>query len=122
MGADYNSPMRFALLAAMTLFASTGVAAHEKFKIVGTIAVVHAGQLDVKSVDGSTYEMDFPDAAAVFQNNRKVGRAALKPGAKVTVNAIGHDFFDLEVVEVHITDQGDGSAWLHALAGSLQEQ
>lgn len=114
--------MRFALLAALALFASTGVAAHEKFKIVGTIAVVHAEQLDVKSVDGSTYEMDFPDSAAVFQNNRKVGRAALTPGTKVTVNAIGHDFFDLEVVEVHVADHGDASAGLHALAGSLQQQ
>jgi hypothetical protein len=40
----------------------------------------------------------------VFKRNRKVGRAELKPGLKVTVNALGHDFFDLEVVEVHIAE------------------
>jgi hypothetical protein len=80
----------------------TGV--HEKFKIVGTVANVHAEQLDVKGIDGSIYEMDFFDSAPVFRRNTKVGRSALKPGVKVTVNALGHDFFDLEVVEVHLTD------------------
>ena len=95
--------MRLALAAALVaLTAATGVA-HEKFKIVGTVAKVHAEQLDVKSVDGSTYEMDMFDSVAVFRNNRKVAKSELKPGVKVTVNALGHDFFDLEVVEVHIT-------------------
>lgn len=77
---------------------------HEKFKIVGTVVKVHAEQLDVKGIDGSIYEMDFFDSAPVFRRNTKVGRVALKPGVKVTVNALGHDFFDLEVVEVHVTD------------------
>lgn len=83
--------------------ATTGIA-HEKFKIVGTIAKVHAEQLDVKSIDGSTYEMDMFDSVAVFRNNTKAGRSELKPGVKVTVSALGHDFFDLEAVEVHIAD------------------
>lgn len=86
----------------MTLASPAG--AHEKFKIVGTIVKVHAEQLDVKSVDGSTYEMDMFESVAVFRNNRKVTRAELKPGVKVTVNALGHDMFDLEVVEVHIAN------------------
>lgn len=67
------------------------------------MAKVHAEQLDVKSVDGSTYEMDMFDSVAVFHRNRKVAKSELKPGVKVTVNALGHDLFDLEVVEVHIT-------------------
>ena len=77
---------------------------HEKFKIVGAVVKVHAEQLDVKGIDGSIYEMDFFDSAPVFRRNTKVGRAALQPGVKVTVHALGHDFFDLEVVEVHLTE------------------
>lgn len=96
--------MRFVLAAMLALLVTTTAVAHEKFKIVGTIAKVHAEQLDVKSVDGSTYEMDMFDSVAVFRQNRKVAKSELKPGAKVTVNALGHDLFDLEVVEVHITD------------------
>jgi hypothetical protein len=95
--------MRFVLAAALAVAMTASGAAHEKFKIVGTVARVHAEQLDVKSVDGSTYEMDMFDSVAVFRNNRKVAKSELKPGVKVTVNAMGHDFFDLEVVEVHIT-------------------
>jgi hypothetical protein len=95
--------MRLFFAAAVVVALSAAGVAHEKFKIVGTVAKVHAEQLDVKSVDGSTYEMDMFDSVAVFRQNRKVSRAELKPGVKVTVHALGHDFFDLEVVEVHIT-------------------
>jgi Cu/Ag efflux protein CusF len=95
--------MRFALAAALLMVTTMSGAAHEKFKIVGTVAKVHAGQLDVKSVDGSTYEMDMPDSAPVFRQNRKVAKSELEPGARVTVLALGHDFFDLEVTEVHIS-------------------
>ena len=77
--------------------------AHEKFKIVGVVAKLHPEQLDVKGVDGSTYEMDMFDSVPVFRRNTKVPRSELKPGTKVTVHALGHDFFDLEVTEVHIT-------------------
>ena len=104
MPADYNSPMRLALAVALIAMLASPVVAHEKFKIVGTVVKVHAEQLDVKGVDGSIYEMDMFDSVAVFRKNRKVARTELKPGVKVTVNALGHDFFDLEVVEVHITE------------------
>jgi hypothetical protein len=95
--------MRWVLAGLLALAVTATAVAHEKFKIVGTVAKVHAEQLDVKSVDGSIYEMDMFDSVAVFRNNRKVSRAELQPGVKVTVNALGHDFFDLEVVEIHIT-------------------
>jgi hypothetical protein len=96
--------MRLVLLGVVVAMLAAPAVAHEKFKIVGTVAKVHAEQLDVKAIDGSTYEMDMFESAVVFKRNRKVARAELKPGLQVTVNALGHDFFDLEVVEVHITD------------------
>jgi hypothetical protein len=95
--------MRFVLAALVAAILTSPAGAHEKFKIVGTVVKVHAEQLDVKGVDGSTYEMDMLDSAPVFKQNRKVGRTELKAGVKVIVNALGHDFFDLEVVDVHIT-------------------
>ena len=96
--------MRAFLAAAMVVVFASGASSHEKFKIVGTVVQVHAEQLDVKGVDGSTYEMDFFDSAPVFHRGARVGRSALKPGVKVTVNALGHDLFDLEVTEVHLAD------------------
>ena len=94
--------MRFVLAVALVTMLASPAGAHEKFKIVGTVAKVHAEQLDVKSVDGSTYEMDMFESAVVFRKNRKVARSELKPGVRVVVNALGHDMFDLEIVEVHI--------------------
>src|SRR5687768_18611256 len=88
--------MRLVLAAAFAVLLSSAGDAHEKFKIVGTVVKVHAEQLDVKAVDGSTYEMDMFDSAPVFRQNRKVAKSELKPGVKVTVNALGHDMFDLE--------------------------
>ena len=104
MTADYNSGMRFVMAIAVAALLASPAVAHEKFKIVSTVVKVHAEQLDVKSIDGSTYEMDMFESAVVFRRNRKVARTELKPGVKVTVNALGHDFFDLEVVEVHLVD------------------
>lgn len=104
MAQDYNSGMVRVVLAAVVMaMLVLPAGAHEKFRIVGTVVNVHAEQLDVKGVDGSIYEMDMPESAVVFRQNRKVARTQLQPGVKVTVNALGHDFFDLEVVEVHIT-------------------
>jgi hypothetical protein len=96
--------MRLVLSLTMAAMLAAPAGAHEKFKIVGTVVKVHAEQLDVKGVDGSTYEMDMLESAVVFRKNRKVARAELKPGVRVTVNALGHDLFDLEIVEVHITE------------------
>jgi hypothetical protein len=105
MPADYNSGMRARLVAAVLLAAlATPVGAHEKFKIVGSVAKVHAEQIDVKAVDGATWEIDFPADTPVTRKLQKVGRAGLKPGVKVIVHALGHDFFDLEAVEVQITE------------------
>jgi len=97
--------MGFRLAAAVlvTLMAAP-LTAHEKFKIVGSVAKVHAGQIDVKAIDGATYEIDFPADTPVTYKLKKVGRAGLKPGVKVIVHALGHDFFDLEAVEVQLVD------------------
>jgi hypothetical protein len=78
--------------------------AHEKFKIVGSVVKVLAEEIHIKAVDGATYEIDFPDNTPVTRKLKKVGRAELKPGVKVIVNALGHDMFDLEAVEVQLVD------------------
>ena len=80
--------------------------AHEKFKIVGTVAALKKDEIAVKAVDGATYEIDFTDAAVVTdKNHKKIDRAKLKVGQKVVVLALGHDMFDLEAYEVQLTDR-----------------
>ena len=95
---------RLIVVAAFLALLAAPTVAHEKFKIVGSVVKIHAAQIDVKAVDGATYEIDFPDGVPVTRKNKKVARSELKPGAKVIVNALGHDMFDLEAVEVQLVD------------------
>lgn len=85
------------LLVALAL---TGISGHEKFKFVGSIVTVHATQLDVKAVDGATYEIDMNETTQVMQGLKKLPQSVLRPGLQVTVDALGHDMFDLEAVLV----------------------
>jgi hypothetical protein len=98
--------MRHALIAVALVAAVAIVTAHEKFKIVGTVAALKKDEIAVKAIDGATYEIDFTDAAVVTdRNHKKIDRAMLQVGEKVTVLALGHDQFDLDAYEVQLTDR-----------------
>lgn len=95
---------RLTVAAVVLVLTVAPTVAHEKFKIVGSVVKIHAEQIDVKAVDGATYEIDFLDGVLVTRNHKKVARTELRVGAKVIVNALGHDMFDLEAVEVQLVD------------------
>lgn len=98
--------MRSTLLALALAAAVASTAAHEKFKIVGTIAALKHDEIAIKSIDGSTYEIDMNEKTAVMDRHRnRLSHADLKIGAKATVMALGHDQFDLEAFEIHLTDR-----------------
>jgi hypothetical protein len=92
------------VLLAMIVTASASLVAHEKFKIVGTIVKVHADQLDVKAIDGATYEIDMNESTPVMRGLKKVPRSELRAGQQVVVDALGHDMFDLEAVLIQLKD------------------
>jgi hypothetical protein len=98
--------MRTWLMAIALVLAIATVGAHEKFKIVGTIAALKKDEIAIKSVDGATYEIDMNDKTAVMGRHRnKLTHADLKVGAKATIMALGHDQFDLEAFEIQLTDR-----------------
>jgi hypothetical protein len=82
------------------------LSAHEKFKIVGTVAALKKDEIAIKSIDGATYEIDLLDSTVVTgKGHKKVDRALLKVGEKVVVMALGHDMFDLEAFEIQLVDR-----------------
>jgi hypothetical protein len=94
------------LVAVSLVVLAAFLSAHEKFKIVGSVAGLKKDEIAIKAIDGATYEIDFPDSAVVTdKNHKKVDRARLKVGEKVVVMALGHDIFDLEAFEVQLTDR-----------------
>jgi len=98
--------MRSFFTALLALLLVSGLLAHEKFKIVGTVAALKKDEIAVKAIDGATYEIDFTDSAVVTdKNHKKIDRAKVKVGEKVIVLALGHDMFDLEAFEVQLVDR-----------------
>ena len=101
-------PFAALILAAVATAATAPILllAHEKFKIVGTVAGLKSGEIAVKAIDGATYEIDMDDGAAITdKNHKKIARSNLTVGARVVVLALGHDMFDLEAFEIQLVDQ-----------------
>ena len=98
--------MRAIVTAAVIAVFAVGVAAHEKFKIVGSVVALKTDEVAVKAIDGATYEIDINDGTVVTdKNHKKIDRANLRVGASVVVLALGHDMFDLEAFEVQLVDR-----------------
>jgi hypothetical protein len=98
--------MRVLLIAALLVVTMAFVAAHEKFKIVGSVVGVKTDEVAVKSIDGATYEIDLLESTVVTdKHHKKLDRKELKPGVSVVVMALGHDMFDLEAFEVQLVEK-----------------
>lgn len=98
--------MRSVIALSVALFLAGNAIAHEKFKIVGSVAGLKTDEIAVKAIDGATYEIDMNDGSVVTdKNHKKIDRSNLKVGANVVVLAMGHDLFDLEAFEIQLVDR-----------------
>jgi len=61
-------------------------AAHEKFRIVGTVVKVQATELDVKAGDGQVYEIDMDEKTTITRDKKKVARSEVRAGRRVVVD------------------------------------
>ena len=94
---------RYFIAILLSVTVAVTLSAHEKFRIVGAIVKVHATQLDVKAVDGATYEIDMTESTQVVRDLKKVPQSELRAGQRVVVEALGHDMFDLMAVLVTLS-------------------
>ncbi len=79
------------------------VAAHDDYRVIGTIVKVSAKSLDVKQTkDGKTIAMAMDEATLVTRDKKTIGAKELKAGLNVVVDARGDSLEDLLVVEVRI--------------------
>jgi hypothetical protein len=91
-----------AIVAAL-MISGTTLSAHDKYRIVGTVAKVAGTVLDVtQTKDGKTITMDMTEKTVVTRDKKNVGRAELKTGLNVVVDALGDSLDELDVVEVRI--------------------
>ena len=90
-------------IVAALVVSSTSLAAHEKYRVIGTVAKVEGTVVDVKQTkDGKTITMDMTEKTVVTRDKKKVGRAELKTGVSVVVDAVGDSLDELDIVEIRI--------------------
>jgi len=81
--------------------------AHDEFRFVGTVVKMdnQKSRLSMKFKENSkdvTVEIAILADTAITRDKKKVAKSELKPGLSVVVDALGHDYSDLEAVEVRI--------------------
>ncbi len=78
-------------------------AAHNDYRIIGTITEVAAKTLGVKQTkDGKTISMATDEATLVTRDKKKVSATELKAGLSVVVDANGDSLEDLVALEIRI--------------------
>lgn len=86
-----------------TCLAAAALAAHDDYRILGTVVRLAAPTLEVKQTkDGKTIAMKMDSATIVTRDKKKVAVAELRPGQNVVVDARGDSLEDLVVLEVRL--------------------
>lgn len=91
------------LLSVAVLGSSVTVGAHDKYRIVGTVAKLASDQIDVKQVkDGQIVEIDLTKNTKVTRDKKIVSVKDIKVGGSVVIDAYGDSILDLEALEIRI--------------------
>lgn len=92
---------RLMVLAAIALLAATA-AAHERFRIVGTIARRQAETIEISTKEGRKSWVAIDKKTVVTRDGKKVAVATLKSGESVVVDALGDDASDLVAQQIRV--------------------
>lgn len=88
-------------MVAVLMAGGATLAAHQSFRIIGTISKVTATSIDVKQAkDGKVIGMDMDKATMVMRAEKKLTIGDLKPGLSVVVDARGDSIDELLVRKV----------------------
>ena len=110
MSADRNGEgvmLRLTLIALLlsgVLFVSTAsLAAHERYRIVGTVTKITADEITVKQAkDATLVEMDHDKNTKVRRDSKALKISDVKVGSSVVIDALGDSILDLVVLEIRL--------------------
>jgi hypothetical protein len=92
-----------AALCAVLVAGAATLAAHDEYRIIGTVTKITANTLAVKQTkDGKVFTMKTDANTLVSRDKKKVARTEIKAGGHVVVDALGDTLDDLLVVEVRL--------------------
>ena len=96
--------MRYALLTVLALaLGATSLAAHDEYRIIGTVSKITATQIDVKQIkDGKIIEIDIDKQTKVTRDKKPAAFSQIKVGGSVVVEALGDSILDLQALEIRL--------------------
>lgn len=93
----------FTLLAVLMMVAAAPLsAAHDEFRIIGTVTKISSTEIAVRQKDGKIVEMDMNKQTKFTRDKKPVTLKDVKVGGSVVVDALGDSILDLTVLEVRL--------------------
>jgi hypothetical protein len=97
------------LALATVLLHVTPLAAHNEYRIIGTVLRVAPRMLEVKQTkDGKIFAIHTDDETLVTRDKKKVSYGDIKGGGHVVVDACGDNVKDLVAMEVRLVPAPPG--------------
>ena len=89
-------------LVGLLVLAAAPLAAHDEFRIIGTVTKITSTEIAVKQKNGLIVEMDVNKQTKFTRDKKPVTAKDVKVGGSVVVDAIGDSILDLTVIEVRL--------------------
>jgi hypothetical protein len=86
----------------LVMFVGAGLAAHDDYRVIGTITKFEKSRLDVKTKEAKTVSIAVDKQTVITRDKKKVDATELKMGRSVVVDAWGDSYDDLLAIEVRI--------------------
>ncbi len=93
---------RFLLIPIVLATVVMPLAAHDEFRIIGTLEKQQASAISVKKRTGGTVSIKINKQTEITQNNKKVDTTALKVGQSLVIDAYGDTEDDSLAIEIRI--------------------
>lgn len=96
---------RFIAMTMLSIVAAAAapLAAHDEYRIIGTVVKISATQIDVKQTkDGKIIQIDIDKQTKVTRDKKPVARTLVKVGGSVVVEALGDSILDLQAIEIRL--------------------
>jgi hypothetical protein len=88
---------------AVLMLSAAPLAAHDRYRIVGTVTKITADEITVKQVkDNALVEMDHDQNTKVTRDNKRAKLSDVKVGSSVVIDALGDSILDLVVLEIRL--------------------
>jgi hypothetical protein len=92
-----------AVVSAVLTLSASSLAAHERYRIIGTVTKLTADEITVKQAkDNALVEMDIDQNTKVTRDGKAAKIADVKVGGSIVVEALGDSILDLVVLEIRL--------------------